>query len=239
MLGRRLVCALAALFAFAGTASAETVLKVALHSDLKIIDPIWTTALISTHHGNMVYDTLFAVDEKLEVQPQMVDKWDVSADKLTYTFTLRDGLEWHDGTAGHRRGLRRLDQALGGQGRHGPEADERGGVAHRARCQDHQDGAEGALRPGDRIARQVGCQRPLHDAQARRRHRSQHPDHRRHRLRPVHLQEGRVEARREGGLRQEPQVQAAQRAAPRAWPAARSPRSIASNGSPSPTSRPR
>ena len=28
----------------------------------------------------------------------MVDRWDVSADKLTWTFTLRDGLEWHDGT---------------------------------------------------------------------------------------------------------------------------------------------
>jgi peptide/nickel transport system substrate-binding protein len=97
MLGRRLACALAALFAFAGTASAETVLKVALHSDLKIIDPVWTTALISTHHGNMVYDTLFALDEKLQVKPQMVDKWDVSADKLAWTFTLRDGLEWHDG----------------------------------------------------------------------------------------------------------------------------------------------
>src|ERR1041385_7306057 len=97
MSARRLVAAVAALFAFAGTAGAETVLKVSLHSDLKIIDPIWTTALISTHHGNMVYDTLFAVDEKLQVKPQMVDKWDVSGDKLTYTFTLRDGLEWHDG----------------------------------------------------------------------------------------------------------------------------------------------
>ena len=28
----------------------------------------------------------------------MVDKWEVSPDKLTWTFTLRDGLEWHDGT---------------------------------------------------------------------------------------------------------------------------------------------
>jgi peptide/nickel transport system substrate-binding protein len=54
------------------------VLKVSLHSDLKIIDPIWTTALISTHHGSMVYDTLFALDEKLAVKPQMVDKWEVS-----------------------------------------------------------------------------------------------------------------------------------------------------------------
>ena len=97
MLVRRLAAVLAALFAFAGTAGAETVLKVALHSDLKIIDPIWTTALISTHHGSMVYDVLFAPDEKLAIKPQMVDKWDVSPDKLTWTFTLRDGLEWHDG----------------------------------------------------------------------------------------------------------------------------------------------
>ena len=99
MLGRRFVCAVAAAatFAFAGAAQAETVLKVSLHSDLKIVDPIWTTALITAHHGNMIYDTLFALDDKLAVKPQMVDKWDVSADKLTWTFTLRDGLEWHDG----------------------------------------------------------------------------------------------------------------------------------------------
>ncbi|TBR29404.1 MAG: ABC transporter substrate-binding protein, partial [Reyranella sp.] len=81
----------------ASAQSAPSTLKVALHSDLKIIDPIWTSALITTNHGYMVYDTLFAVDDKLEVKPQMVDKWEVSPDKLTYTLTLRDGLEWHDG----------------------------------------------------------------------------------------------------------------------------------------------
>jgi peptide/nickel transport system substrate-binding protein len=96
-LGRRFACALVAAAAFAAPAYAQTTLKVALHSDLKIVDPIWTTALISTHHGNMVYDTLFALDDKFEVKPQMVDKWEVSPDKLTWTFTLRDGLEWHDG----------------------------------------------------------------------------------------------------------------------------------------------
>jgi peptide/nickel transport system substrate-binding protein len=94
---RRAVLALAAVLAFAAPAAAQQTLKVTLHSDLKIVDPIWTTALISTHHGNMVYDTLFALDEKLEVKPQMVDKWEVSPDKLTWTFTLRDGLKWHDG----------------------------------------------------------------------------------------------------------------------------------------------
>ena len=46
----------------------------------------------------MIYDTLFALDGNLEVKPQMVDKWSTSDDKLTWTFTLRDGLEFHDGT---------------------------------------------------------------------------------------------------------------------------------------------
>ena len=90
--------ALAVGLASAPPAAAETVLKVSLHSDLKIVDPIWTTALITTHHGMMIYDTLFALDHNLEVKPQMVDKWTVSDDQLTWTFTLRDGLEWHDGT---------------------------------------------------------------------------------------------------------------------------------------------
>ena len=90
---------LAAHLAIVPAASAESTLKVSLHSDLKIIDPIWTTALISTHHGFMIYDTLFALDEKLAVKPQMVETWSVSEDKLTWTFNLRDGLEWHDGTA--------------------------------------------------------------------------------------------------------------------------------------------
>jgi peptide/nickel transport system substrate-binding protein len=93
---------LVALFATLGLAagppaSAETVLRAVMHSDLKIIDPIWTTALITSHHGYLVYETLFALDRNLEVKPQMVEKWDVSADKLIWTFTLRDGLEWHDG----------------------------------------------------------------------------------------------------------------------------------------------
>ena len=81
----------------APVALAQTTLKMVAHSDLKVLDPIWTTAFITRNHGYMVYDTLFAKDEKLQIQPQMVDKWTVSDDKLTWTFSLRDGLEWHDG----------------------------------------------------------------------------------------------------------------------------------------------
>src|SRR5262249_39291542 len=81
----------------ARTARAETTLRVVMHSDLKIVDPIWTTAYIVRNHGYMIYDTLFAMDAKGEIKPQMVGKYDLSADKLTYTMTLRDGLLWHDG----------------------------------------------------------------------------------------------------------------------------------------------
>lgn len=84
-------------FGTTATASAETTLRVVMHSDLKIVDPIWTTAYMSRNYGYMVYDTLFSMDSETKVHPQMVDTYSVSDDKLTYTMTLRDGLKWHDG----------------------------------------------------------------------------------------------------------------------------------------------
>ena len=122
---RRLVCALAAALAFAGPASAETVLKVSLHSDLKIIDPVWTTALITTHHG--IHGLRHAVRARRassQVQPQMVDKWTVSPDKLTWTFTLRDGLEWHDGQPVTAEDCVASIKRWGAPRSDGPEADE-------------------------------------------------------------------------------------------------------------------
>jgi peptide/nickel transport system substrate-binding protein len=89
------VAALATLAA-APFASAQT-FKIVMHSDVKIIDPIWSGAYITRNYGYMLYDTLFAVDEKLQVKPQMVDTYKTSDDGLTWTFALRDGLEWHDG----------------------------------------------------------------------------------------------------------------------------------------------
>jgi peptide/nickel transport system substrate-binding protein len=86
-----------ALAALLPTLAPAQTLKVVMHSDVKALDPIWSGAYITRNHGYMIYDTLFAVDENLQVKPQMVDKWETSADGLTWTFTLRDGLEWHDG----------------------------------------------------------------------------------------------------------------------------------------------
>ena len=93
-LNRNLMAAVAGALALAtaGAAAAQSTLRVVMHSDLKIVDPIWTTAYISRNYGYLVYDTLFALDEQLTVQPQMVGSYEISDDNLTYTFKLRDGL---------------------------------------------------------------------------------------------------------------------------------------------------
>jgi len=67
--------------------------------DLKVLDPVWTTALITGTHALLVYDTLFAADLQQRVHPQMVDKFARDEDGVTWRFELRDGLGWHDGTA--------------------------------------------------------------------------------------------------------------------------------------------
>src|SRR5258707_6427700 len=85
------------LSATAGAQSSGGTIKLIPQADLRSIDPIWTTAYITRNYGYMVYDVLLAYDSDFKVQPQMVDKWTISDDKLTYTFTLRDGLKWHDG----------------------------------------------------------------------------------------------------------------------------------------------
>ena len=74
-----------------GSASAQTI-RAVMSADLKFLDPHWTTSDITRDHGYMIYDTLFALSENGNPQPQMVDTFRLSPDKLTYTFTLRDGL---------------------------------------------------------------------------------------------------------------------------------------------------
>jgi peptide/nickel transport system substrate-binding protein len=75
----------------------QQALRFIAEADLKVLDPIWTTAYITRNHGYLVYDTLFGTDENLQIKPQMVDRTTVSAEGMKYTFTLRDGLRWHDG----------------------------------------------------------------------------------------------------------------------------------------------
>jgi peptide/nickel transport system substrate-binding protein len=72
-------------------------LRMIVRTDLRVLDPIWTTAYVSRNHGYMIFDTLFALDSKFKPQPQMVGDYSLSPDKLVWQFALRPGLKFHDG----------------------------------------------------------------------------------------------------------------------------------------------
>jgi peptide/nickel transport system substrate-binding protein len=78
--------------------SSTKTLRFIAQSDLRVLDPIWTTAYITRNHGYMVFDTLFAIDAEFAPHPQMVGDYSISPDKLIYQFKLRDGLGFHDGS---------------------------------------------------------------------------------------------------------------------------------------------
>lgn len=80
----------------AGTAPAADLTAV-MSAPLRTLDPTTSTARIVRTYGFMVFDTLLGLDSDLVVQPEMAS-YTMSDDKLSYTFTLRDGLLWHDGT---------------------------------------------------------------------------------------------------------------------------------------------
>ena len=79
-------------------AEQRNTVKVVPEVDLKVFDPVWTTALITGTHAYLVYDTLFSADRNWRAHPQMVDKYERDEDGLNWSFKLRDGLGWHDGS---------------------------------------------------------------------------------------------------------------------------------------------
>ena len=91
--------ALAAAIALSGiqSASAESVLKIRDSGDINQLDPLFSTAYPARDMSYLIWDTLFSMDDKLVPQPQMVDTYTISDDKLTYSFTLRDKQVFHDG----------------------------------------------------------------------------------------------------------------------------------------------
>ncbi|SDR57616.1 peptide/nickel transport system substrate-binding protein [Rhizobiales bacterium GAS113] len=86
--------------ALAGPALAQgaaNTLRFVPHADLSALDPIWTTAYVVRNHGYMVFDTLYAVDSKFQLRPQMAQGHEVTDDGRVWTIRLRDGLMFHDG----------------------------------------------------------------------------------------------------------------------------------------------
>lgn len=90
--------ALALILAPAPVQAQDKVLRAVMHADVRTLDPFWTTQTIAGIHGMLVYDTLFGQDDDMVPRPQMVDTYEISADRKIYTMTLRDGLKFHDNT---------------------------------------------------------------------------------------------------------------------------------------------
>jgi peptide/nickel transport system substrate-binding protein len=73
-------------------------LDVVPSADLPNIDPVFASVVITRIFGMMVYEELFAWDNDLQPKPEMVQSWSNSPDQLTWQFTLRDALKFHDGS---------------------------------------------------------------------------------------------------------------------------------------------
>jgi len=76
---------------------AARMLRVIPQANLTSLDPVWTTAVVTRNNAFMIYDQLCAQDAAGEIRPQMAQGWSVADDRLAWTFTLRDGLFFHDG----------------------------------------------------------------------------------------------------------------------------------------------
>ena len=81
---------------FSQTSRAQT-LRVSPLTALFSLDTVFNTSLVTTSHGWAVYDTLFGLNTKGEIKPQMADGYTLSDDGRTYVIKLRDGLKFHNG----------------------------------------------------------------------------------------------------------------------------------------------
>jgi peptide/nickel transport system substrate-binding protein len=91
----------AILFAAAAIPTAradDQMLRVSLNTELQYLDPIYATINATRVFAYMVFDTLVSIDNEGQYHPQMLEGWTISPDRMNYTFRLRDGLTWSDGT---------------------------------------------------------------------------------------------------------------------------------------------
>ncbi len=73
------------------------ILRVAMQPIVQA-DPAFISSDSEVLVANHVYDYLVDIDAKSNVQPRLATRWNVSDDGLTYTFTLAEGVTFHDGS---------------------------------------------------------------------------------------------------------------------------------------------
>ena len=74
------------------------VLKINLASEPAKVDPALNSSVDGACLAVNMFEGLYTYDAEGQLQPALAENTEVSEDGLTYTFTLRDGLKWSDGT---------------------------------------------------------------------------------------------------------------------------------------------
>jgi peptide/nickel transport system substrate-binding protein len=74
-------------------------LYVALEAEPPELDPNLSSAYVDRQVMASIFDKLVDLNEDGEIVPMLAKSYDVSGDGLTYTFRLREGVKFHDGTA--------------------------------------------------------------------------------------------------------------------------------------------
>ncbi|WOI15793.1 ABC transporter substrate-binding protein [Sulfitobacter sp. LC.270.F.C4] len=91
--------ALTLAFGLMASASAAAELVIGMQQEPTSLDPTAdATASIDSMMTQNVFESLTTVAENGEVQPNLAASWEVSEDGLTYTFTLAEGVTFHDGS---------------------------------------------------------------------------------------------------------------------------------------------
>ena len=75
----------------------ERTLRLVPLTSLYSLDTVFNTSLVTTNHGWAVYDSLFGMNNKSEIRPQMAEGHTLSDDGRVYYITLREGLKFHNG----------------------------------------------------------------------------------------------------------------------------------------------
>lgn len=119
--------------AIAGPASAQPTgtLNIASPQDPGSWDPIDTFLVNWSAVANNVFDGLVARTPDLEIVPALATEWEISEDGLTYRFTLREGVTFHNGEAFDAEAVKfSFDRLLGEEGAVGPQQSNYNVIEH-------------------------------------------------------------------------------------------------------------
>jgi peptide/nickel transport system substrate-binding protein len=72
-------------------------LRFSLGGEVSVLNPILSTDSVSSAVEGAIFSGLVTVNEKLEMVPDLAERWDISKDGKTWTFHLRKNVKWHDG----------------------------------------------------------------------------------------------------------------------------------------------